>query len=413
MPFPEGQNIVVSSSFYSLSKFLPSGTSMTWGFNFGAANLSLATTELEAILTDFGTSTSQGGVQGSGVSLDLVELGNEPDLYGGNGHRASGYDVQDYVTEWRKYITSLLNSTSLSSASAPKIQAMSFGNSDFGAGNFSPQQAIKDGLLGGDIGGFVGSISQHHYSGGCCTARIQDLMDKNLIRKNLTEFEGDISAVKQTGIPYYFGETNTYFNHGVPKISDAGGAALWLADYTLFGATIGIEKMFFHEGVGYKYNLIQPVTLTVNPDDGTPLNPSIPAHVQSSYYGALAVTEFLGSTTSARSIVEIDFSSSTTVSGFALYTSGTIQRILLLNHQPFLSSSGGTRPSQSISLSSVGTKNISVKRLSIPFADVETGLKWGGQSFDGGVASGSSSVGSQSTSSPVVVSASEVVLVEF
>ena len=71
---------------------------MTWGFNFGAADLTLATTELEAILDAFSRSTSQGGVQGSGVILDLVELGNEPDLYGG-GHRASGYNIADYTTE--------------------------------------------------------------------------------------------------------------------------------------------------------------------------------------------------------------------------------------------------------------------------------------------------------------------------
>jgi len=336
-------------------------------------------------------------------------------LFGGNGHRASGYDVADYTTEWRQYITSLLSSTALGSASAPKIQAMSFANSDFGAGNFSPQQAIKDGILNGTIKQHVGAISQHRYSGGCCTARIQDLMDKNLIRKNLTGFEGDIAAVKQTGIPYYFGETNTYFNHGVPKISDAGGAAVWLADYTLFGATIGIEKMYFHEGIGYKYNLIQPASLPRNVDDATTLNPPAPPHVQSSYYGALAVNEFLG-TTSSRHIVEIDFSSTPTLSGYASYSSstGAIQHIILLNHQPFLSSSSGARPSVSVSLSSaLGTKNISVKRLSIPFADVETGLKWAGQSFDSGVASGSVQVQMQSTSAPVVVSATEIVLVQF
>src|ERR1700753_704945 len=53
-----------------------------------------------------------------------------------------------------------------------------------------------------------------------------------------------------------FSETNSYAGHGFPNVSDAGGAALWIVDYSLFGATLGIEKMFFHEGVGYKYNLV-------------------------------------------------------------------------------------------------------------------------------------------------------------
>lgn len=73
---------------------------MTWGFNFGSNSLSLATTELNAILSAFSTSTSNGGVSGSGVTLKFVELGNEPDLYGNNGHRDSGYSVSDYVTKF-------------------------------------------------------------------------------------------------------------------------------------------------------------------------------------------------------------------------------------------------------------------------------------------------------------------------
>ena len=33
--------------------------------------------------------------------------------------------------------------------------------------------------------------------------------------------------------------------------------ALWVIDYVLFGATIGISEAFFHEGVGYKYNFVR------------------------------------------------------------------------------------------------------------------------------------------------------------
>jgi hypothetical protein len=73
---------------------------MTWGFNFGSANLTLATIELNAILDAFKRNTWEGGVKGSGVELKLVELGNEADLYGNNGHRAKGYDEEDYTIEY-------------------------------------------------------------------------------------------------------------------------------------------------------------------------------------------------------------------------------------------------------------------------------------------------------------------------
>ncbi len=50
-------------------------------------------------------------------------------------------------------------------------------------------------------------------------------------------------------------ETNSYSCHGAPNVSNTAGAAIWTLDYTLFASTINIERVFFHEGIGYKYNL--------------------------------------------------------------------------------------------------------------------------------------------------------------
>jgi len=54
-----------------------------------------------------------------------------------------------------------------------------------------------------------------------------------------------------------------------------------------------------------------------------------------------------------------------------------------------------------------------VKVLEIPFADVQTGLTWAGQSFDSGVPKGKVKAVKQSVKDDVVVYASSVVLVEF
>lgn len=54
----------------------------------------------------------------------------------------------------------------------------------------------------------------------------------------------------------YYRETNSYFSHGAPGVSNAAGSAIWALDYTLFGATIGIKRFHFHEGVGYRYNMV-------------------------------------------------------------------------------------------------------------------------------------------------------------
>lgn len=45
-----------------------------------------------------------------GDHLISLQLGNEPDLYGGHGHRPSNYSIQDYFTEYEAYLEDLDNS---------------------------------------------------------------------------------------------------------------------------------------------------------------------------------------------------------------------------------------------------------------------------------------------------------------
>ncbi|KIJ24121.1 glycoside hydrolase family 79 protein, partial [Sphaerobolus stellatus SS14] len=368
-------------------------------------NTAPAIAQAKSILSTF---SSTGASTAAGISLDLLELGNEPDLYGTNEHRTSGYSISQYVSE------SIISATGLKTGVRPFILGLSFGHSDHGVGEFSPQQAFADGYLTTNAGKFVTIISQHNYEGGCCTALVSNLLSKSLTRSNLTAFTSDIQAVKAKGLKYIFGETNSYFNHGVPPVSDTGGAAVWVVDYTLFAGTLGIANMFFHEGIGFKYNLFQPVSLNRSIEDATPLNPPVAAHVQPAYYAAIVIAEFLGSST--RNLVELS-TTSNIISAYALYSGTSISRVLLINHEAFLSSSSGSaRPSVSVFFSlSGGGKTVQIKRLSIPFADSKSGLKWGGQSYETSnvLVNGSLVTTSQVLTDPIVVSATEVVMVTF
>lgn len=58
---------------------------------------------------------------------------------------------------------------------------------------------------------------------------------------------------------FFTSETGSIACHGAPGVSNTAGAALWVVDYTLFAATIGIGELHFHEGVGFKYNFVSSI----------------------------------------------------------------------------------------------------------------------------------------------------------
>ena len=81
-----------------------------------------------------------------------------------------------------------------------------------------------------------------------------DLTDKANIRGNLSRFGISAIYAQDSGIPFVLGETNTFFGHGQPGVSNAAAAALWMVDYSLQAASIGITGLYFHQGIGYNYS---------------------------------------------------------------------------------------------------------------------------------------------------------------
>lgn len=95
-PYPEANAIRVNSQYYALSRYLPAGTHVVWGVNFGSGTVNNAVAQTKSILATFGTS---GAAHKAGVILESIEIGNEADLYVQHNIRSSGYSIGDYVSE--------------------------------------------------------------------------------------------------------------------------------------------------------------------------------------------------------------------------------------------------------------------------------------------------------------------------
>ncbi|KAJ7726057.1 glycoside hydrolase family 79 protein [Mycena maculata] len=410
VPYPEATNITVGATYYHLAHHLPEGTHVIWGVNLGQNNLTAAVLEAQAIIGAFNSSSCK-------VQLDFIEIGNEADLYANNGDRAKNYSSSQYVQEWTTFATNISETVKLNEIET-KFLLGAFAGSSYKPTGFSPQAIYAEGVLNSTAGSLVTAFSEHHYSGSFCAGQgglLQDLMTKSTIRGNLTIYAGDVNATHAQNLDYILGETNSFACHGAPGVSNTAGAALWALDYLLFATQIGISQVFFHNGIGFKYNLIQPVTLHRSILDGSPMSPLAP-HVQPAYYAAIIAAELRGDEDTVQ-ITEIAVNN-TRIAGYAAFEDGELARALFINSEAFLR--GDTNRSSihldlDFSDDSDAPSSMTIKRLNIGYADDVSDLTWGNQTYgtDDGKVDGTLAVGSAPVVDGVDISATEVVLLEF
>ncbi|EMD38720.1 glycoside hydrolase family 79 protein [Gelatoporia subvermispora B] len=392
-PYPEATTLTVGDEYYALSQFLPSGTRMIWGVNLGSDNVTNAVNMAKAIVGAFNTPE----VQNAGISLLRLEVGNEPDLYKNPTHmlRPKGWPVQDYVADWESVAGPVVEAVGISSNTGPvTLQGASFSGQ-----GYTPREIFALGILGSQAGQTISTISQHRYSANFCNGGklgLISFMSKTSVRGNISMFEADIAATQAQGLEYILGETNSVACHGAPGVSNTAGMALWVIDYTLQAATKGISEAYFHQGIGYKYNFIQPITLNFSTIDGSPLDPPELPHIQPIYYGGLVVNTFIGGTGTAE-IIELTVDDDN-VSGYAAYEGGLLVRAVFVNLRPWVQDSTGSRPSVHLDLQvmlglgeddsselDVGLflgQTASARRLVIQHADDVANLTWAGQSWE-------------------------------
>ncbi|KDR77805.1 hypothetical protein GALMADRAFT_65725 [Galerina marginata CBS 339.88] len=406
-PYPEASENIVGDGYYQAAQWLPPNTHVVWGVNFKTLNITTAFLNAKSMVKAFASPA----MKASGITLDAFEIGNEADFYNSV--------LSQYVTNWNTFATNLTATGKLSKSSTTKFWGGAFGGDSHTTNGFSPQGLITAGILSSTPGSLITTMSVHRYSGSFCQGSgglLQDLMTKSTIRGNLTGFTPDIAAVKAKGLDFVLGETNSYACHGAPGVSNTAGAALWTLDYALFAPQIGISRVYFHQGIGYKYSMIQPATLTRSPLDGSTLSAPLAPHVQSQYYGAIVAAEAIGNSGSTRA-VELSINNSF-IAGYAFYVGNKLARALLINSQAFLTTTTTARTSTLVNLGLTGAgapTKMSIKRLSIPHADATSGLKWGGQTYEtsDGKVSGSLQVTTANVASGVEIQETEAVLLTF
>ena len=212
----------------------------------------------------------------------------------------------------------------------------------------------------------------------------------------------DASAAK--GLKYVIGETNSIACQGLAGLSDVFASSLWSVDYALYAASVGVTKLFWHMGTGYRYSAWQGVQNGTTAPGPRPL-----------YYGNWLLAEALNGPN--KQVVPIVNTS--TLAGYAIYGASKpkqrskLEAIALVNIDVYNATAtpGAARGSVDFKLpAECATQKASVRRLSAGSVDARDGVTFGGQS-----ASLSGEITGRKTvqNGVVNVKASEAVLISF
>jgi hypothetical protein len=222
--------LVAPADIAGLAAFVQSaGWRVIYGINLGTNTPAAAAAEATV------------AAQALGANLYGFEIGNECDLYHGNGIRPITYTLADFEAEWSTYASAIRASV----PNAPLTGPASAGSVGSWTVPFASAEASSIKLL-----------TQHYYraNGQLPTSTIALLLggDPNLAGE-LAQLR---TAASGNGIAggYRLAEANSFYNGGAPNVSDAYGTALWAIDFLLLNAQNGSAGVNFHgggNGTGY------------------------------------------------------------------------------------------------------------------------------------------------------------------
>eukprot|EP01104_Vermistella_antarctica_P017897 TRINITY_DN6457_c0_g1_i1.p1 TRINITY_DN6457_c0_g1~~TRINITY_DN6457_c0_g1_i1.p1 ORF type:complete len:399 (-),score=56.62 TRINITY_DN6457_c0_g1_i1:47-1243(-) len=215
--------------------------------------------------------------------VDSIELGNEPDLFAGNGLRSTNYTYADYVADFALYANNVSNEGNI-----------------VGPGRFvqgctyccDSHYLDSIGMYVLKFSAYLQTVSYHHYALSACQggtispSQLLSATSAAIFTPYYQWIRGNWSLAtgrpESEAPPFRLGESNSV-SCGGGNVSGTYTSTLWSVDYLLDVASINISSVNFHGGWS---GLYQPITFSS-------LNGTVPI-VKPLYYGMWLVSEVIG-----------------------------------------------------------------------------------------------------------------------
>ncbi|KAK4231827.1 Beta-glucuronidase [Podospora fimiseda] len=327
--------------------------------------------------------------------LYLWGYGNEPDLFSTSAQgpvRPITWNEREYVWQWlngTRVIKTLIQEHCPELATEENYGYLA--PSHAGVGNRLKAPAAWAAGVNTDKN--VKLFSTHNYISGATSPGVTlqgTLMNHTVTRRSVdahvTEYNA-IKAIDPSAPPMIFGETNSLYNQGRPGLSNTFGAALWVADFNLYSASVGFKRVQMHMGTNYRYQSWQPLTTNLSPK-GT----------KAPYYGNILSAFVTSAYCSLSTISHIPLSNPHLESAYAAYKNAgaLLTRIAVLNLRNYNTTVDGAglvpvptppvRGSQTYNFTVPDYYkpgySVGVRRLLANGSDAITGITWDGYSYN-------------------------------
>ncbi|KAJ9112852.1 hypothetical protein QFC19_000407 [Naganishia cerealis] len=415
-PEPATSGVHIGPDYFALARNLPVGTKLTIGINLRDQDEEETVAQAALLYDTFHGSRK---AELNHVQLELVTIGNEatlaripkPDLYEVPlFHRVGppGWSPFAYVS----HTIALAHRVSAVFHNNVKFQVASITGFFKDEEKWVPRTILGSGLMQDPIFRQISVYSSHMYFGDL-KATSGTLMNKAFIRQMIRHWAEYRPVIEAAGLEFRIGETNSLARGGVSGISNAAEAVIWLVDYALHAACLGLARLHFHHRVGQSYNWFDPVPIT-GISGGTRADAHDTPAIHAPYYGALVLADAIGKEEDTR-IVELACILPH-VAAYGIYTQHKgLVRAVFINSETYLDPNAA-RPVTEIELqglpdSVVGSK---VKRMYCPLTTSTSSLTWAGQSYETADAVATGTVEETRLQSPTLrIAASEVVLLSL
>ncbi|KAF4630913.1 hypothetical protein G7Y89_g7220 [Cudoniella acicularis] len=272
-----------------------------------------------------------------GGKLLWWEYGNEPDLYSTSAQgpvAPPNWNESTYVEEWLNGTRAIKRELQkacpeLTTNETYGYLAPSFAGTD---NHLKPVKTWQDGLNADED---IKLISSHNYIGGATQPGITlqgTLMNHTKTVLSVNNQAQLAANLSYTNIPFILGETNSLYNQGARGLSNAFGAALWVIDFNLYCASVGIQRVHMHQGTNFRYQSWQPINTNIT-TKGT----------KAPYYGQIVVAAFIGSLSpSTQTQISNIPLQGEREAAYAAYVNGKLARVAVINLQQYNYTVNGT-----------------------------------------------------------------------